>query len=196
MSSFAIVCRGALCAVLGTAVALGAPEKLKIVVLEGQGAINNIRERSARAPVVRVEDENDRPVAGVSVRFVLPEFGAGGSFGNGQPVTTTLTGKDGRATAWGLRPNNVAGQFTIQVSASFEGLAARATITQTNAAPAAARSNPTKKIVIAGLVAGAVAGVLLGARGGGSSGGGSSPGGGGAGATTITPGSPVFGPPR
>ena len=43
------------------------PAKLNIVILEGEGATNNIRQRVAREPIVQVEDENRRPLAGVAV---------------------------------------------------------------------------------------------------------------------------------
>ena len=45
---------------------------LNLVVLEGEGATNNIRQRTAREPIVRVEDENHRPVAGAIVVFTCP----------------------------------------------------------------------------------------------------------------------------
>ena len=57
--------------------------KLNIVIEEGEGATNNIKARTARAPVVRVEDENHRPVAGATVAFSLPARGAGGTFVRG-----------------------------------------------------------------------------------------------------------------
>ncbi len=60
-----------------------APAKLNIVIVEGEGAINNIRQRTAREPIVQVEDENHRPVAGAAVLFLLPENGPGGTFANG-----------------------------------------------------------------------------------------------------------------
>ncbi len=191
-----LVCAHVLC---GALLAAAPPELLKIVVVEGQGAINNIRERSAHAPVVRIEDENGRPVAGAHVTFTLPELGAGGAFSNGQTFLSTVTDKNGRATGFGLRPNNVAGRFLIQVGASSEGATAHTTIAQTNAAPAAAKKGSTKFIVIAGLAVGAVAGAVFAAKGGGGGSGsttGNSGGVGGPGGTTVTPGSPVFGPPR
>src|SRR5579863_5849082 len=57
--------------------------KLSIVILEGEGAINNIKQRTAREPIVRVEDENHKPVAGAAVVFTLPSQGAGGTFAGG-----------------------------------------------------------------------------------------------------------------
>ncbi len=168
-----------------------ADSDLKIVVLEGQGAINNIRQSSAKAPVVRVEDSAARPVEGARVTFVLPEIGAGGVFPNGQTSQTIVADQAGRATAQGLRPNNVAGRFLIRVDATYAGRTGHASLTQTNVAPAADHRISKKTMVIIGVAAGALAGVLIAARGGSGNGGTPAPGG-----TTITPGSPVFGPPR
>ena len=60
-----------------------APPKLNIVIVEGDGAINNIRQRTAREPIIQVEDENHKPVAGAAVIFALNGQGAGGSFAGG-----------------------------------------------------------------------------------------------------------------
>src|SRR5690348_13602149 len=38
------------------AAAQDAPAKLNLVIVEGEGAINNIRQRTAREPIVQVED--------------------------------------------------------------------------------------------------------------------------------------------
>src|SRR5690349_10386612 len=38
--------------------------KLNIVIVEGEGAINNIQQRVAREVIVQVNDENNRPVGG------------------------------------------------------------------------------------------------------------------------------------
>jgi len=59
------------------------PTELNLVVIEGEGATNNVRQRVARDPLVRVEDENHKPVAGAAVVFTLPTEGATGEFGNG-----------------------------------------------------------------------------------------------------------------
>ena len=56
------------------------PTRLNLIVIEGEGAINNIRQRTARAPIVQVEDQNHRPIAGAAVVFTLPEHGASGVF--------------------------------------------------------------------------------------------------------------------
>lgn len=166
--------------------------ELRIVVVEGEGAINNIREHTARAPVIRVLDAEERPVAGATVNFLLPDFGAGGAFPEGRTNLTTTTDQEGRAMARGLRPNNVAGRFQIRVSASSQGRSASSTISQVNVAPAARSGSSKKKYIIAVLAAGGAAGAIFAAKGGGKgTSAAATPGG-----TTITPGSPVFGPPR
>src|SRR6202161_2399484 len=65
--------------------------KLNLVIVEGEGAINNIRQRTAREPIVQVEDENHKPVAGAAVIFTLPGQGAGGTFGGGAPRLRVVT---------------------------------------------------------------------------------------------------------
>ena len=112
--------------------------KLNLLIVEGDGAINNIRQRTAREPIVQVEDENHKPVAGAAVTFSLPSQGAGGTFANGSHTLTVMTDDQGRAVAHGLRPNSVQGQFQIRVTASHNGQVANATITQSNAAVAGA----------------------------------------------------------
>jgi len=106
------------------------PTELNIVVVEGEGATNNVRQRVARSPLVRVEDENHKPVAGAAVVFTLPTEGATGEFGNGAKTLTVLTDRDGTAAAQGLKMNPVAGKIPIHVNASYRGLTARASITQ------------------------------------------------------------------
>ena len=60
-----------------------APAKLNLVIVEGEGAINNIKQRTSRETIVRVEDENHRPVAGAAVAFLLPDYGPSGAFVGG-----------------------------------------------------------------------------------------------------------------
>lgn len=177
---------------------------IKIIVVEGDGAINNIRLGTAKAPVVRVEDDDGRPLAGVPVTFLLPEAGAGGTFADRGSSLTVITDSRGLVAARGLRPNNVAGPFQIRVTASYRGETARATITQTNAAPAASRrGSRTKLLLLLGLAGGAAAGAAAALSGGG---GAASAGPAPApspppsapppSGTILTPGSPVWSPPR
>jgi hypothetical protein len=107
--------------------------KLNLVIVEGDGAINNIRQRTAREPVVEVQDENHKPVAGALLLFELPSHGASGEFPGGAHSLSVTTDAQGRAVASGLRPNGVKGQFQIHVTASYNGATATGAITQTNA---------------------------------------------------------------
>ena len=52
-----------------------APTGLSINIVEGEGAINNIRQRVNREPIVQVEDQNHKPIAGAVVVFFLPDSG-------------------------------------------------------------------------------------------------------------------------
>jgi hypothetical protein len=106
--------------------------ELKITIIDGDEAINNIRQRTAREPIVQVEDENNRPVAGAAVVFLLPNDGAGGTFTGGAKSLSVMTDANGRAVARGLRPNNVAGRYQIRVTASSQGRTGRAVVQQTN----------------------------------------------------------------
>ncbi|MGH9631066.1 MAG: hypothetical protein ACRD7E_22390 [Bryobacteraceae bacterium] len=171
---------------------------LRITVLEGQGAINNISEQSARAPVVQVSDAAGKNVPGATVSFLLPPTGPSGTFVDGSTTLSIQTNEQGRAAATGLRPNQVTGQFEIRVTTRYQGQMARAVITQTNAAPIEEDRGSSRKLLIIGLVAAGVAGGVLAVAsgGGGSAGnGGPTPAPGGP-ITGVTPGSPDFRPPR
>lgn len=129
---------------------------IKIVVQEGQGAINNIHEHRAKEPVIQVLHEDGQPIAGASVIFQLPDDGPGGAFADNAKMLSVQTDDKGQAIAHGLRPNTIAGKFQIRVTASFHGQTASALVSQINAEPAAAKSN-TKLLVILAIVGGAAA---------------------------------------
>jgi hypothetical protein len=165
-----------------------AQQALNLVVVEGEGAINNIRQRTARDPIVRVEDENHKPIAGAAVVFLLPSQGASGTFAGGVQTLTVMTNNQGLAVGRGLKPNGVQGQYQINVNASYRGQTASVSISQSNAlaaAGAAAAGGISGKLLALLLIAGAV----VATRGGGSS---STPA---AAATTITAGPGMVGAP-
>ena len=173
------------------ALAQSAP-MLKIVILEGEGAINNVRQRTAREPIVQVQDVNNRAVAGAVVLFTLPDRGAGGIFPNGSTSLTVTTDAQGRAIATGLRTNNIAGRFQIRVDASYQGQRANATITQSNAMTTAAAGGGAsgKLIAILAIAGGAAAGGAIAAtRGGKAAPPAPTP-------TSVSAGTPTVGPPR
>lgn len=171
-----------------------APQKLNIVILEGDGAINNIRQRTAREPIVQVTDENNRPVAGASVTFLLPESGPGATFPSGARSLTVTTDNKGQAVAKGLRHNGQQGKFEIQVRASFQELETTATISQANAVLTATGGGISGKVlaILAIAGAGAAAGVYAATSGGNGNG---SPTPAPAPPVTITPGTPSVGAP-
>jgi hypothetical protein len=174
------------------------PAGLNIVVVEGHRAINNIRQRTAHEPVVRVWNEERKPVAGAVVAFFLPEGGPGGAFPGGARTLTVTTGADGQAVARGLQPNNIAGDFEIQVTATYQGASASAVISQSNVLDSPATTAPAgggsgKLFAILAIVGGAAAaGAIAATRGGTSSTGSSSS----STPTTISPGTPSVGAPR
>ncbi|MBI3680379.1 MAG: hypothetical protein HY235_08275 [Acidobacteria bacterium] len=180
-----------------------APQKLNITIIEGEGAINNIRQRVAREPIVQVEDENRKPVAGASVVFLLPNQGASGVFTDGSRMLTVVTDDTGRAAMRGFQPNNVAGKMQIRVTASTRGVTSSAVINQSNvlgaaAAGGAAAGGSGKLIAILAVIGGAAAGgVVAATRGGKTPTSPTTPTGPPPPApTVITPGSPSVGPPR
>jgi len=183
---------------LVTSAASGA-ESLRVVVLEGDGAINNIRIQRAKEPVVRVETAAGSPVAGAAVTFLAPTQGPGVVFIGGGLTTTVITDAEGRAIGRGLKPNKIGGQFEIRVSASYQGSSATARIIQTNAEPVELSRGSSKTIAILVIVGGAVAGgAALAARGGGNKSASGAPPAATPSAVTstvITAGTPVFGPP-
>jgi hypothetical protein len=152
-----------------------AAPKLNLVIVEGDGAINNIKQRTAREPIVQVEDENHRPIAGAAVMFSLPDSGASGVFANGARSVTVLTDGQGRAVARGLRLNKVSGKMQIRVNASYQGQTASAVVTQSNMLAAAAAGGAAAGAGISGKMiavlvalgaAGAAGGAIAATRGG------------------------------
>ena len=112
---------------------------LQIVILEGEDVSNNIKERTAREPIIQVQDENHKPVAGAAVLFSIDSQGshAGASFLHGAKTYTGTTDADGKVTAHGFQPNTHAGQFHVNVTASKGQLTTHTSIAQTNVAAAA-----------------------------------------------------------
>lgn len=174
-------------------------ETLTIAVVEGEGAINNIRLRTPRDLIVQVSDENQRPASGAAVVFTLPAQGASGSFPNGQKTATVTTDQQGRAVARRFQPNTSAGKMEIRVNASWQGRTGRATITQFNmmVEPAAAprKSGSGKLIAVLAIVgAGAAGGAVYATRK--SSPASTAPAAPPVPVITITPGAGTLGPPQ
>ncbi|HUB80427.1 MAG TPA: hypothetical protein VMB03_16600 [Bryobacteraceae bacterium] len=201
MRGFGFLLAGCLALPWATVFAQAPAHSLNLVIVEGDGAINNIRQRTAREPIVQVEDENHKPVAGAAVLFALPEHGAGGTFADGGHTLSVTTNAQGRAAARGIHLNNVQGQFQINVTATYNGLTATTTITQSIAAAGAAGAGGAtaaaaglsgKVIAIIVVAAAAAAG---GAAYAATHAGGGNPAAAATTGTTITPGTGTVGPP-
>jgi hypothetical protein len=147
------------------------PESLNIIVVEGEGTINNTREHAPPAITIRVEDEKKRPVSGAVIVFALPTDGPSGVFRDGAKTLTLTTDKEGTVSVRGLKPNRLSGQMQIHLNASYRGRTARARITQFNMAVPSAKGGSSKLLVIVALVGAAAAGgAYAGLHKGGSSG--------------------------
>ncbi|MEZ5351805.1 MAG: hypothetical protein R2762_04155 [Bryobacteraceae bacterium] len=145
-------------------------ETLKIAVVEGEGAKNNVRTRTATAPVVEVKDEADKPVAGAEVVFQLPMVGPSGVFNGWLNTQTVRTDEQGRASATGFTPNSEPGRFNIKVTATSGTQKGTAVIAQSNVESATGSSVSAKKsglwkwVALAGTAA-ALGGIAAAVRG-------------------------------
>jgi len=137
------------------------PTSLNLVVIEGEGQNLKIGEHASKPPLVRVEDEDHRPIAGAAVTFTLPTEGATGDFG-GSKTLTVVTDSKGEAAAKGLKVNTLPGKLPIYVNASYRGLTAKATILAYITAPPGAKvgsggGHGHGKIIAIVVIAGAAA---------------------------------------
>ncbi len=170
-----------------------AASKLNITIVQGDGAIDDVHQHTARELIVQVDDDNKKPVPGAAVVFSAPGQGAGGSFAGGARSLSVMTDNRGRAVARGFHPNHVEGQYHVQVTASHGGQIANASIGRTNmlststTASAGISKRSIALIVIAGAAAAAGGGYYATHNGGN---------GNSNAAITITPGSSTVGPPR
>jgi len=149
--------------VLAAAALLSAQQQtpeLQILVIGGEGSINNVKQRTAREPIVEVRDRNNRPVAGALVLFEAPRDGASGTFLGGSSSLRATTDAQGRAVGQGFHPNNANGNFQLQVTATFQGLTAATVIHMSNtggAAPHVAKAAGHGKLIAIVVAAGAAA---------------------------------------
>lgn len=177
-------------------------QTLTIAVLQGEGAIHDIRTGIVTVPIVEVRDESMKPVAGAEVTFELPASGPGGEFAGGGTKAQAKTTAAGQARTPEFIPNKSEGRFFIQVTARLGDRAGATRITQSNSTKTSSTGVATDRggsklwRVLAVAAGGATtAGLILLTRGGGGGGGGSSVG---TSAPTVTlnPGTITVGGPR
>ena len=113
----------------------GPPMTLMIEIVEGDGAINNVKLRTSREAIVQVEDENHKPVAGATVQFFLSSRGLGNPFSRRYLQATTDS--TGRVRANLLQLKSDPGRLEVRVKASYQGRTATQTLHQTNTIQAA-----------------------------------------------------------
>lgn len=151
---------------------------LRILVLQGEGAVNNLQTKRGTPPVVEIQDENGHPVVEATVIFRVPPTGASAFFEGRQTELKTRSDFRGQAAPGAYAPNGSDGRFVISVSATSGALTGEAVITQTNSNNMFASETAAKKsgwfsgwkrwAIIGGAAAGTGLGVYLGTRGGGS----------------------------
>jgi hypothetical protein len=175
-------------------------KNLKLLVLAGNGEMNDLERRVMASLVVQVLDQNDRPVEGAEVVFRFPLNGPGAAFTGGKTSQTVRTTGTGEAAAVNWMANGEVGAFEVHVTATYGNEVGETTVKMSNVtrivegakrgAKQAHWYSPTwVKIAVIGGVAGAVAGIFLATRGGShSSTSGTVP-------ITVTPGSPTVGHP-
>ena len=151
----------------------GQPKSLLITIVEGEGALNDIRTRTAREPIVEVDDENHKPVAGALVLFSLDKTGSSYASFAGVPSVSVRTDQAGRAVATGFQTAKKKGTYKINVQATVGVLVANAIINESNievlipesgGPPAAVSVGSHHKVIwiVSGvLVAGAIAGIVV-----------------------------------
>lgn len=128
---------------------------LSLEIVDGEDAINDIKLGTAREPVVEVQDENHKPVAGAVVSFSLARHSL-----FDRTVFRASTDSTGRVHVNPLQLNHNPGRFEIHIKASYQGRTATITMHQTNVAGATGAAGATTAVapaVAAGAAAGAAA---------------------------------------
>ena len=178
----------------GTSAERGSPDRVTILVLEGDDAVNSLAEGTTTTPVVEIRDSNDLPIENAIVTFKLPASGPGAEFNDGSREYTVRTNVQGQARA-PMKANSVPGEFEISVTATIDNRSAETRILQTNLLGSTLDAETYIKkrdkrwyqkktfwIVTGAAAAGAVAAILATS--------------GSDGKITINPGSPTFGGPQ
>jgi|SRR5665213_3153834 len=172
-------------------------QSLKVLVLAGNGEMNDLERRVMAPLVVQVLDQNDRPMEGAEVIFRFPIDGPSATFPGGKSSITVRTNGNGQAPAVNWMANGQVGTFQVHVNATYGNQIGEVTFPMSNVTRVADEKKNSKheklwshrwfKIAVIGGAA-AVIGIviLLATRGGSKSG------------TTVTinPGPPNVGAPH
>ncbi|MCX6606918.1 MAG: hypothetical protein NTV52_25505 [Acidobacteria bacterium] len=145
------------------------PTRLKLNIIAGQGAVNNIGMRVAAQPGVEVLDEKNAPVVGAEVIFQAPVDGPTVVAYGGSQAQTVKTNAKGQAQATGFLPNAQVGPFRILVRVTAGNDIVEGVINQSNGqGPKGTKVTANKKVIwiVAGVAAAAIAGGVAATRGG------------------------------
>jgi hypothetical protein len=174
-------------------------KNLKLLVLSGNGEMNDLERKVMSPLVVQILDQNDRPVEGADVVFRFPLDGPSATFTGGKTSQSVRSNGTGEAAAVNWMANGQVGTFEIHVTASYGNEQGETTLKMQNVTRIVEGTKRGKqthwysptwvKIALVGVAAGAVAGIVLATRGGGKSAASTNP-------ITITPGSPTVGAPH
>lgn len=138
------------------------PTELNIIVVQGEGTINHVRQDASTDPVIQIQDQNHSAVAGATVTFTLPTEGATGHFGNGGKMLVVTTDAQGKAAAAGLKVNEYPGKLVIHIDVTYRGLSARTNVTQFDEGPPVpekvSSGHGHSKLIIVLAIVGAAAG--------------------------------------
>lgn len=140
-----------------------APASIKLMVVQGEAAINNIEKRVVTEPIVEVRDQENRPVAGAEVVFTTPPSGPSATFFGASRSYTVKSDESGRARGTGLSPNVEEGTYPIDVTATLGNLQTSVSITQTNARAPELKTDKKNGIgwrLLTAIAAGAAAGIV------------------------------------
>jgi hypothetical protein len=149
--------------------AAGDPASLKIRIVEGDGAAYALGSRSTRGIAVEVTDDFSKPVEDATVTFRLPEDGPSGAFSNKSKTQIATTGRDGRASVWGMQWNRMPGPFEVRITATKGDARAGTVCSQsltTTSEPSARRVSGSHKWlwIALGIAGGAAAAVIVARR--------------------------------
>lgn len=167
-------------------------QSLKILVLAGNGEMNDLQRHVMAPLVVQVQDRNERAVDGALVVFRFPISGPSATFSGGKPTATVRTNAVGQAAAVNWMANGQTGEFTVNITATYGNQVGETTAKMINVTRIEETKNKSthqglwshtwfKVAVIGGAAAAIALGVYFGTRGGGHSGN----------TVTITPGGSV-----
>ena len=123
----------------GAAQTNAAPQKYKLTVLESSSTSKRVKKgRVSSQAVVKVTDENDVPVPGIAVTFMLPQLSSGGAaFASGGLTSLVTTNAAGVASS-GAFSAATGSSFSISVAASVPGGVLTGAVPISTAAAAAA----------------------------------------------------------